>query len=224
MPTTYIPRPDADFDSWVAHYYAAAKVWWLGHGLLFAELVPLQTALFAWQAAYPAHVTAQAAAESARAAKDTARRALIQQIRPITNRIQVFPATTDADRATIGITVRQPGGGGVAAPTTRPLVAVDTSQRLRHTIRFVDESTPTRRARPRGALGAEIRMGLVDAGSGGGGDPSGLTFLALATRGAAVAEFPQEAGGKTAVYVLRWVGRGGGAGPWSEACSATVAA
>ncbi|MCC6661417.1 MAG: hypothetical protein IT437_11080 [Phycisphaerales bacterium] len=37
-------------------------------------------------------------------------------------------------------------------------------------------------------------------------------------------EFPDGGGGKTAVYMLRWVNTRGEKGPWSEVTTATVAA
>lgn len=224
MPTNYIPRPDSDFAAFADHYNEAVHKFYEAQGLDTSELKPLETALAEWDKDYPAHVKAQAAAEGARQAKDAARKALEREIRPITNFIQGYPKTTDHDRATIGITVRQPTGGTSPAPTSRPLVRVDTSLRLRHTIRFTDEGTPTRRARPRNTLGAEVRLKLVDPGEPPPTDPEALRFLTLATSGVADAEFPSEAGGKLAVYMLRWVGPRGAVGPWSEICSATVAA
>jgi len=77
-----------------------------------------------WGAAFPAHVRAQAAAEAARQSKDAARRTLEAEARPVTSFIQGFPKTTDADRATIGITVRDSSGTPTPIPTTRPQTLV----------------------------------------------------------------------------------------------------
>ena len=224
MPTTYIPRPDSDFAAFADHYYAAVEKWWDVQGLDPSDLTQLKQALDTWDAFFPAHVKAQNAAEGVRQSKDAARRELERQIRPIANFIQTYPTTTDADRATIGITVRQPTGGTSPAPASRPLVRVDTSLRLRHTIRFTDEATPTRRARPKNTLGAEVYLKLVAPGAATPTDPLALSYLTLATNGIAETTFPFADGGKTAVYMLRWVGPRGAVGPWSEICSATVAA
>ena len=224
MPTTYIPRPDAAFAAFADHYYEAVEKWWSVQGLDPSDLLKLQKALDAWNALFPAHVKAQNAAEGARQSKDAARRELEQQVRPIANFIQTYPATTDAERATIGITVRQPTGGTSPAPASRPLVRVDTGLRLRHTIRFTDEATPTRRARPKNTLGAEVYLKLVAPGTPPPTDPRMLSYLTLATGGTAEATFASADGGKTAVYMLRWIGPRGAVGPWSEICSATVAA
>jgi hypothetical protein len=75
--------------------------------------------------------------------------------------VQGFTKTTDADRANMGITVRDGSLTPAAPPTTRPRVRVDASQRLLHTLRLSDESTPTRRRKPRGALGPEVWVAIA---------------------------------------------------------------
>jgi hypothetical protein len=49
-------------------------------------------------------------------------------------------------------------------------------------------------------------------------------FLTKATRPSVTASFEAAAGGKTAVYMLRWVSTRGEKGPWSDVTTATVAA
>ncbi len=227
MPRTtsnYIPRPDGDFSAWVTNYYDAVKDWWLAQGLKASDLLPLQQALNIWISAYPSHIAAQAAAEGARQAKDAARAALEKQIRPITNFVQGYPATTNADRAEMGITVRDTSPSPAPAPSSRPLALVESGQRLTHQLRLVDESTPTRRARPAGVLGAEVWVKLVDADQPAPTDPAALTFLTMTTKPSFRAEFKAGEGGKTAVYMARWVNTRGEKGPWSEVTTATVAA
>lgn len=222
--TNYIPRPDGDFAAFVEQYYPAVELFWNAQGLAADDLVPLKEALLAWQAAYPAHTAAAAEAGGARRAKDAARAALERQLRPITNFIQTYPATTDADRATIGITVRDTSPTPAPAPTSRPLALVDVGGRLTHRLRLVDESTPTRRGKPAGVLGAEVWVKLVDADQPAPTDPAALTFLTMTTKPSFRAEFKAGQGGKTAVYMARWINTRGEKGPWSEVTSATVAA
>ncbi|MFO0832379.1 MAG: hypothetical protein U0637_11150 [Phycisphaerales bacterium] len=145
---------------------------------------------------------------------------------------------TDADRATIGIRVRVEGGPPSPTPTTRPLARVESGQRLTHTLRFTDESTPTRKAKPRGVQGAEVWLALapphedpppLDApspqgGGGGAGVAGAYRFLSLSSRGNLQAGFTAADAGKTAYYALRWVSTRAEKGPWSEPCAATVAA
>lgn len=243
--TNYIPRPDGDFSAWANHYYEAVYAYYDRHHLDPELLAALRKALDTWNGQYPAHVAAQAAAESARRAKDTARAELEAEIRPVTNFVQSYPSTTDADRAEIGITVRETSRTPAPKPTTRPLVSVDVSARLTHELRLVDSgdgaSTRGRRGRggkPEGVAGAEVWVKLVDAphtgqpaptdgaaAAGGAiGDPKTFSFLTMTTRPTLRTDFPTSAGGKTAVYMLRWVNTRGEKGPWSDVTTATVAA
>ena len=82
----------------------------------------------------------------------------------------------------MGITVRDTSSTPAPAPTSRPLALVDGGARLTHQLRLVDESTPTRRARPAGVLGAEVWVKLVDADQPAPTDPAALTFLTMTTR------------------------------------------
>lgn len=224
MPTTYLPRPDADFSAFAAHFYVAFKGWWTNLGRDPAALDEVSDALSVWNIAFAANNSAQALAHSARQEKDAARRALEAQIRPLVNLAQPDPAMTNADRAAIGITVRSPSHALSPAPTTRPTALVNCGQRLQHTLRITDAATPTRRARPKGTIGAEVYAALVKPNEPPPTDPRALRYLALVTDGETIATFEPIDAGKTAVYMLRWLSSKGRAGPWSDAVSATVAA
>jgi len=95
---------------------------------------------------------------------------------------ECVPPTTIADRATIGITVRDTAHPRLWALTSRPLTLVESGQRLTHQLRLVDESTPTRRTRPAGVLGAEVWVKLVDADSSAPTDHATLTFPTMTTK------------------------------------------
>ena len=109
----------------------------------------------------------------------------------------------------------------VAAPTTRPVATIDTTQRMQHTVTFVDELTPASRAKPDGVMGCEIWM-KVDGPPPT--DPSELKYLATDTRTPYVVEFDGAQAGKIAYYMLRWVSTRGEQGPWSQTVSATITA
>ena len=224
MPTKYIPKPDADFAAFASAYYAAVKVWWSDHGLNETDLEPLKNALELWQSAFPEHLAARDAAEAARQAKDAARELLEAQIRPVSNFIQTFPSTTDADRATIGITIRQDTARRAVVPTSKPLVIVEPAGRFTHGLRLVDESTPTRRARPRGVDRAEIYVAFTPTGAPAPRDMHAFRYAMSVSDGKAVLSFEAQEGGLQAHYLARWVTRRGAIGPWSDGASETIAA
>ncbi|HVS82828.1 MAG TPA: hypothetical protein VHE60_13945 [Pyrinomonadaceae bacterium] len=117
----------------------------------------------------PASNSASAAALAATQAKSDSRDAGEAFIRPLVGRMQSNTSITDAQRQSLGITVRATTGTAVGAPDTKPVGQVDTSQRLRHTLSFVDELTPTSRAKPDGVQGCETWT-EVGAAPGGPGD------------------------------------------------------
>lgn len=229
--SNYIPRPDGDFNAFINNYVEALTGWWGAQGFDLGDLTPLTDAQQAWGAAYRANVKAQASAQSATEAKDAARTKLEQVVRPLSNFVQSYPATTDADRAWIGITVRDTSKTPSPVPTTRPLVSIAGGGRLTHELKLVDSSagagparSGARGGKPAGVTGAEVWVKLVPADQPVPTDPNALSFLTLTTRSTLRTDFRAVDGGKTAVYMLRWVNTRGEKGPWSEIATATVAA
>lgn len=222
--TNYMPRPDGDFSAWANNYNEAVHKFYEAQGLDVSELKPLEEAIAEWNKDFPAHVAAQQKAEGARAAKQNARLALEREVRPITNFVQGYGKTTDADRATIGISIRDTSKTPAPTPTSAPLVRVDHGQRLLHRLRFTDEAAPTRRGKPPGTIGAEVWLALVATGQPAPALGESYKFLSVSSRGNLQADFTSEDAGKTAYYALRWVSTRGEKGPWSEVAAATVAA
>jgi hypothetical protein len=222
MAADYIPGADGDFDAWQDNFitYATANAVALGLDPL-VDIPPLTTAQTTWTGDRAANTAAQAAAQSARQAKVAARGGLEGVIRPLVARLQASAAVNDFERQALGITVRDTIPTPVGPPITRPVVSVDTSQRLQHTIGFADEATPTRKAKPDGVRGAQIWVKIGDPAPV---DPNELTFLATDTRTPYVAAFDGADGNKVAHYMLRWESTRGEPGPWSETASATIGA
>ena len=218
----YIPSPDGDFDAWQDNFitYASANAVALGLDPL-VDIPPLTAAQGVWTTDRAAHTAAQAAAQAAREAKETARGGLEGVIRPLVARLQASSEVDDAERQALGITVRDTVPTPVGPPETRPVVSIDSSQRLQHTISFADEATPTRRAKPAGVRGAQI---WVKVGDPAPVDPGELTYLATDTRTPYLATFAGADANKVAHYMLRWESTRGEPGPWSETASATIGA
>lgn len=217
----YIPAADAEFHVWQENFIAYAGANLAALGLVAADLTPVSTASSTWKTLYPAHIAAADAAQAARAAKDGGRAALVGLIRPLVARLQASPAVSDAERASLGITI--PGTGGpIGPPTTFPIVKIECGARLQHTIAFTDSATPTKKAKPAGVMGAEIWMALTAVGAPTPTDPATFSFVALDTRTPYTIDFGGAEGGKNAHYLLRWVNPTGQKGPWSETATATI--
>lgn len=216
----YIPGPDANFNAWQSNFVTYANANLAALGLVAADMVPVTAAQTAWASAFPAHVAAVAAAKAAKQTKDEARAAYVGVIRPLVRRLQASTVVSDAEKASLGITVAATPSP-IGAPTTAPIVSVECGNRLQHTLRFVDSASPTKKAKPAGVMGVEIwnKVGTTPPAS-----ENDLRFVAVDTNAPYVLNFPAEDGNKVSYYWLRWVSPTGERGPWSEQAAATIAA
>ena len=219
MANDYIPHADATFDTWQINYvtYFVANAAALGFDPL-GDVATINAAQTAWDGSYAAHTTAQAAAKSATSIKETDRDGLIDVVRAFTGQIQANPAITDVQRAALGITIADTIPTPVGPPTTRPVLEVDTSQRLQITVSFRDEFALDK-AKPDGVSGCEIWTKI--------GDPAPIdldetAYQATDTRTPHLLSFDGADGGKTAHIIGRWVSTRGEPGPISETVSATI--
>ena len=216
----YIPGPDASFQAWQSNFVTYANANLAALGLVAADMTPITAAQTPWQNGFTAHIAAVNAAKAAKQTKDEARAAYVAVIRPLVRRLQASSVVSDAEKASLGITVAQQPGP-IGPPVTAPICSISCGARLQHTLSFVDETTPTRKAKPAGVLGVEIWNHVGIAPPAGEGD---LRFVAVDTNAPFVLNFPSADGGKTAYYWLRWVSPTGERGPWGEQSQATIAA
>ncbi|HEV7858435.1 MAG TPA: hypothetical protein VGO91_07380, partial [Pyrinomonadaceae bacterium] len=196
----FIPRQDAEFNTWQDNFINNLNANKADFSLTNADIEALTETQASWTTAYAANVAAKAAAEGAQQAKRKSRDVYESALRSMAKRVQSSGGTTDKHRAQLGLNIQ--GGTHTAAgvPETRPVVQVDTSQRLRHTISFSDESTPNSRAKPAGVMGCEIWSKIGDPAPS---DPSQLHFMGLDTSTPYMVQFGGEDAGKTAYYMLR---------------------
>ena len=197
MPNDYVPGPDPEFHRRQEGFLTYANANKADLGLVTADLTPLNAAQTAWTSAFATSNAAQTAATSANTAKDQSREILEGLLRALTQRLQVSPTVTDAQRQALPIPVRATTRTRASVPTTRPVATVDTRQRLRHEIDFRDETSPRSKAKPDGVSGCEI---WVKVGDTPPADPSELAFVALDTGTPYLAEYPGAHAGKKAHY------------------------
>lgn len=220
----YIPRPDTACVAWAKQFAIACDANSAALGLAGKQVTDIKNAVDTFAGALNTHITAQAAAESAASAKHEQRAAMEKFLRSFARTFQSAPGMTDSLRAQLGITVPTGALTPSPAPTTAPIVSVDLPARLTHTLRLTDSATPTRTAKPRGVQGAEVWYALAQPGSPTPPPMENFRFHTLATRDSITRQYKPEDGGSMAFYQLRWVSTRGDKGPWSEVCSATVAA
>ena len=216
----YIPGPDANFQAWQSNFVTYANANLAALGLTAPDMTPVTAAQSGWASAFPAHIVAVNAAKAAKQTKDEARSAYIAAIRPLVRRLQASAVVSDAEKSSLGITVAQ-ASSPIGAPTTSPIISIECGNRLQQVLRFSDSATPTRKAKPPGALGVEIwnKVGITP--------PTGesdLRFVAVDTNAPYLMNFDSVDGGKTNYVWMRWVSPTGERGPWGEQAQATIAA
>jgi hypothetical protein len=189
-------------------------------GIAAGDVTAIQAAQTDWDAKYGDHVNKQAAAGAARQAKDTQRTSFEGLLRSQSQQIQKRPGTTDEQRAGLGITVPDTTSTPTGAPTTSPVITIDTGQRLRHVINFSrTQAEGGGRGKPLGVRGCQIFMKI---GAPAPASESDLTFVTEDTRTPHLIEFDNADAGKLVFYWCRWVNTRGETGPWAAPVSATV--
>lgn len=219
----YVPSNDEQFDGWLDNFHSYVTSHLDHFSFHPADTDPLDAACAEWNMSFTSFTAAQLAAKSTRSTKETDRMSAESVVRSLVSRIQTNPATTDADRQALRITIRGAGlaMGPLQSQDDKPLAIVDVSNRLKHVIRIQNQtSTGTKRAKPANARGCEVWMKIGTAPTG----PSDMQLVDVATRSPYILDHADEDAGKTAHYALRWVSTKGEKGSWSETESATIAA
>jgi len=220
----YLPCKDADYDGWLTNFHTYVMAHLDHFRLLPADTDPLDTTFQAWQLSFSQYTAAKTALDSICETKKTDRKSSEAVVRKLVSMIQSCPATTNADREALKITVPSAPveSGAVLEPSDdKPLATVDISNRLKHTFKIQNQTlSGVKNGKPAGAMGAEIWVKIGEPPTG----PSDTQLVGIATRTTFVLEFSDDKAGKQAYYMMRWITSKGEAGSWSETLSATIAA
>src|SRR5689334_19886518 len=116
----YVPSADADFDAWQQNFvdYVVANAAALN--ITPAQVTSLQGQQSDWVVKYPTSTSKQAEANAAVQGKNDCRSLYQDFIRSLVNIVQSSPNVTDAQRQSLGITVRATTRTPVGAPSTKP--------------------------------------------------------------------------------------------------------
>ena len=179
------------------------------------QVAALDTATDEFSTEFTGHVAQQAAGKAQTQLKDAKRDTLENLLSSIRNIANASGATKEAMLAT-GIPIVSEKA---PANATQPVGSVDTSQRLRHTIRWTDAASPDNKKRPRGTIGVEIYLKLDGPPPI---DQTQCTFLTIDSASPYLVEYDGADAGLMAHYMLRWRLTDGTASAWSETISATI--
>lgn len=219
MPTDFLPARDADLALWTANFNTLITATPTAFGLTSGQATTYATANTAWQTALATATNPPTRTKPTVATKNTAKANVVVLSRQYAALVQAYPAITDSQLETLGLTVRSTGRTPVPPPTTFPLVSVLSTMGQSLTLAVADEMTPNARKRPFGTIGCEVWIKI------GATPPTALTdctFFGLATR--YPARFSVDAGavGQKAYIWGRWVNRKSEPGPLSALATAVV--
>ena len=214
-----IPRSDSLFDAFQETAYTTINGDLAGYGLALGDMAEATAAKAAWDADYPASVTAKNAAQAAVALKDTGRSLYNAAFSTLFAKIYAAGVAGPAELEAAGLPVHDTVRTPTPVPTTRPVMILDTSERFRHKVNFADEGTPTKKAKPAGVSGAELRVFI---GATAPVDPDDFTFVGIDTSTPQIWEFEPADAGQMGHWVARWINTRGEPGPWSDVVSATI--
>jgi hypothetical protein len=222
MPATdFVPAKDQDLKAFTLNFSTKITAAPATYGLTAGQATAF-AALYATFATALTAATDPATRTSVTvAAKDTARQAIVFSLRQLARVVQSTPGISPANLETLGLTVRQTVPTPIPPPTTKPVVAVERTLSQALQCRFSDETTPTSRSKPFGAVSCEVRAtaALVPPASA-----DAATFKGMASRVPFTISFDAGDVGKTAYIYARWLNAKGEVGPWSTVTTSTIAA
>jgi len=206
---------DADLKQMAANFFATINGAPTTFGLTAAFATDFSTLNDDFADKLSEHVEAQNTAKARTALKQSARQLLEAKIREarLLAKAAKIPEGTYAQMGIPSSSDPSP------ANATVPAVAVDTSERLRHTLSWTDAATTDTKKKPVGAMGAEIWVKIDGPPPA---DEKDCVFLTLDAFTPYVAEYGGDRAGKTAHYMVRWRMRDGSLGAWGETVSATI--
>lgn len=161
MGRDYIPFRDAEFDGWLARFADYIEAHYAELGLSAADKDSLVAANNSWRTDYRAHIAAKNAARGAKSRKDHTRDTAESLARNLAQRSTVFPGTTNAHRASMGITVPDtkptPTSLDYIETLEPPMLSLDWSQRGQVAVHFgVNPGNEKWNAKPADIAGAKI--------------------------------------------------------------------
>jgi hypothetical protein len=217
MANSFLPDQDQDLEAWANNFDTRITATPTAFGLVAGDATAFHSLAADFTAKLAAAVNPATRTKVTVAQKDISRAALKAKARSLAKIVNAYPPITNAQRADLGLTIRDTTPTPVPPPATKPLLAVDPDG----TLRLVDETMPDRRGKPSGVRGAVV-FTKIDGPAPT--DPDDAKFSILATRFRAALPIPGGSNGKTLWVLAQWFNERGELGPVSAVASTTIAA
>ena len=207
----YIPRRDADLNSWFANFSTLLTANPTLYGQSSGTAATVAGVVATWTAAYALVTSPSSKTADTVAAKDTARFNALAVCRPVGVNISLNPAVATSDKVAIGVNPRTATPTPNTPPTTYPILTIQAGAALQLYVRYRDSAASVSvKSKPQGVGSVQLRY-LISATPIT--DPALLTQAATLTKSPFLLQFA--AGGQcylAAFYLLR-NGKASGIGP-----------
>ena len=229
--TPYIPTSDAALDVWAANFSTLITTSPASYGIASTDAVNIAALVAAYHAQYllagmsgsipKTPVNPATRTPVTIAAKDSTKGAMLPILREYAVLINANQAVTNDQRRSLGLTIKKTTPTPIPDPVSSPIVSMIAAVQGAVQFGLRDSLTPTVRAKPFGAIAAQVfvNMGTVSTGNPSGdpaSSPSLSDYVDIATKTPFSVPFAGEDAGRKANIWTRWITRTGLVGPWSD--------
>ena len=220
----YLPTREADLVPFSANYSAKISLVPEDYGFVAADATALAGLVTAFETAKAAVSDPDTRTKTSVVAKNQAKVNLVAMLRSMSQRIQTNPAVTAELKTGLGLPIWDREPSSVPVPPSKPVISLVAMSGNQHLIRIIDEATPTSRAKPWYAAGAEV-YAFVSATPGEvpPGDLAAWQSKGLAVRSTFEVNYAPADAGKEVTLVARWYNAKGEFGQPSEKITARIA-
>jgi len=211
--TDFLPRREADLRGWSCNFSEKINADPEAIGLTAAQAADYSAKHDAFITAYRLANEPCTRTRPSITAKNDALRAVRRAARQLAKIIHAARKATNAQKASLGLTVRRPGGrhAHLPRPRTAPHLLARSVTGRRVELRLRDPGEPTKRGRPSGVDRAVILMYIGDRPPA---DRSQWRWRGMTTRTRYAAMMPHDASPGTPVwFTARWENKRGEGGP-----------
>lgn len=221
MSTSFLPNRDQDLDAWSSNFDTRITATPTAFGITAADATSFHGLAADFSAKLAAAVNPSTRTKVTVQAKNISRAALRAKARSLAKVINAYPPITNAQRADLGLTVRDSVPSPIPAPATQPVVNIEGSGGGVSLLRLADETAPLRKAKPQGVFGALIYTKIDGPAPV---TPDDAKFSGVATKTTHTVSLPDGSAGKTLYVLAQWINERGENGPTSVVASAMIAA
>lgn len=224
MPRDFLPSRDQDLSAWADNFDVKITATPTAFGLTAGQATVFHGLALDFSTRLATATAPATRTKGTIQAKDISRAALRASARSLAKIVNAYPATTNAQRADLGLTIRDVVPSPVPVPATQPVVSIDGTGGGQCALRLADETTPTKKAKPNGVSAAVVFGKIGPATEAPPVTPDDAKFFAVATRTATTINLPAGSAGKTLWVLAQWMNDRGQLGPVSVVTSAVIAA